>query len=289
MDRKALTSLLDAYFPALAARDPSALPLSPQVKYTENGQILPIGEALWATCSAAPHPRYVDFIDEETGGAGCFATVEENGHPVVMSLRLKAEGGLITEIEHLVCRGHDPLFLPEGLAQPATQFTRVDPAKRPTREEAVRIANLYFDGIEQDDGDMIPVRDDCIRVENGLQTVLAPEGSLSAARRGFTLGTLGVRGQINTKYFRYIQAVRDRRYPIFDEELSAVFGVIFMEHPGTVKSVIVEGVGEIELAPFTQRPSSAMIAELFQIEDGQIRTIAAILDFFPFGMKSGWD
>jgi hypothetical protein len=32
-----------------------------------------------------------------------------------------------------------------------------------------------------------------------------------------------------------------------------------------------------------------MIAELFQIEDGQIRTIAAILDFFPFGMKSGWD
>jgi hypothetical protein len=274
---------------ALTARNPSRLPLASAVKFTENGQILEMDQALWATASGRPYPRYVDFIDAERGQAGCFTVVEENGRPVVMSLRLKAVDGKISEAEHLVCRGHDPLFLPEGMSSPASQFFHVDPSQRPTRAGAEHIGDRYFDGIEQDDGDMIPIEDDCVRFENGLQTVLAPEGSLSAERRGFTLGVLGVRGQINTKYFRYITRIRDRRYPIFDPELSAIFGVVFFEHPGTVKSVNVEGYGEIELAPFTQRPSSAMIAELFQIRDGQICSIAAILDFFPFGMKSGWD
>jgi hypothetical protein len=289
VDRRGLTELLDRYIQGLTARDAGRLPLAPNARFTENGQALAMDQALWATASGKPYPRYVDFIDEERGQAGCFTVVDENGRPVVMSLRLRAEDGKITEAEHLVCRGHDPLFLPQGMDAPATQFARVDPASRPTRAEAERISNLYFDGIEQDDGDMIPVEDDCVRFENGLQTVLAPEGSLSAERRGFTLGVLGVRGQINTKYFRYITRIRDRRYPIFDKELSTQFGVVFFEHPGTVKSVHVEGYREIELAPFTQRPSSAMIAELFQIRDGKICSIAAILDFFPYGMKPGWE
>jgi hypothetical protein len=31
-----------------------------------------------------------------------------------------------------------------------------------------------------------------------------------------------------------------------------------------------------------------LIAELFWVEDGQIRGIEAVLDFMPYGMKTGW-
>jgi hypothetical protein len=56
-----------------------------------------------------------------------------------------------------------------------------------------------------------------------------------------------------------------------------------------MKSVTVKGQGTIELPPFTQRPSTALIAELFQIRAGKITGIEAVLDFFPYGMKSGWN
>jgi hypothetical protein len=291
--RKSLTELLDRYFEALTKRDSAKLPLATNVKFTENGQTLPMKWALWATASGKPYQRYADFIDPERGQAATFSVVDENGTPVVMSLRIKAVNGKISEAEHVVCRQHDILFHPPGMAEPATQFTKIDPQRRATREEAIKIADLYFDGVEQDNGDMIPVTKDCIRMENGLQTVLAPDFGLSAQRRGgLNLGKLGIAGQINTGYFKYIDRIRDRRYPIYDEEQGIIFGIVFFEHPGNVKTVTVKGmpgVDKVDLAPFTQRPSSAEIAEAFQIEDGKIRTVAAILDFFPFGMKSGWD
>ena len=291
--RKDLTLLLDRYIEALTARDANRLPLAPNVRFTENGQRLAMKWALWATASGKPYPRYADFIDTERGEAATFTAIDENGTPVVLSLRIKVVNGKIAEAEHVVCRHHDILFNPQGLMQPATQFTPVAAHRRPTRAQAEKIADLYFDGVEQDNGDVIPVLPDCIRVENGLQTVLAADDSLSAQRRnGLNLGKLGVTGQINTGYFKYIDRIRDRRYMLFDEEQSVVFGIVFFEHPGTVKSVRVKGVpgvDVVELPPFTQHPSSAEIAEAFQIENGKIRSIAAVLDFFPFGMRSGWD
>ena len=291
--RKSLTDMLDRYFEALTKRDSGKLPLASNFKFTENGQKLDARWALWATASGTPYPRYADFLDPARGQAATFSVIDENGTPIVMSLRIKVEDGKITESEHVVCRHHDLLFHPEGMDHPATQFTKVDPARRSTRDAASKIFNLYFDGVEQDNGDIIPVTRDCIRMENGLQTVLADDFSLSARRRGgLNLGKLGIAGQINTGYFKYIDRIRDRRIPIYDEEQSIVFGFVFMEHPGNVKSVKVKGmpgVDVVELAPFTQRPSSGYIAEAFQIEDGKIRTVAAILDFFPFGMKSGWE
>jgi hypothetical protein len=288
--RQSLTDMLDRYMAALVRRDSSKLPLAPNVKFTENGQQLDMKWGLWTTATGSPYPRYQDFIDPAAGQAATFTVVDENTHPVVMSLRIKVVDGHITEAEHVVCRGHESLFLPKGMAEPATQFKPViEPAHRASREDAIRIANLYFDGIEQNNGDIIPVNDDCIRKENGLQTVLAPPGDPSRNRPGPPLGDLGVAGQINTGFFEYITGIRDRRYPLYDEEKGVIFGTVFFEHPAHITHVHVKDYGEVELGAFAQRPSSAEIAEAFQIEDGQIRTIAAILEFFPYGMKSGWD
>ena len=46
-DRACLIAMADRYLAALAKRDPSSLPLSSNVKFTENGARLTIGEGLW--------------------------------------------------------------------------------------------------------------------------------------------------------------------------------------------------------------------------------------------------
>ena len=46
-DRACLEGWVDRYFAAATADDPRAVPLAQNVRFTENGQVLPIGEGLW--------------------------------------------------------------------------------------------------------------------------------------------------------------------------------------------------------------------------------------------------
>ena len=41
--------MLDVYVDAVVAREPRRLPLAATVKFTENGQRLPVGDGLWHT------------------------------------------------------------------------------------------------------------------------------------------------------------------------------------------------------------------------------------------------
>lgn len=279
--RQDLEALADAYLAALCARDAAHLPVTPNVRYTENCQEIALGKGLWATCTGDLTYRLY-FADTEEDQIGCFGLLTENGSPAFLSLRLKIEGGLISEAEALVARWGNPLWGPETLGEPRPELLQAVPSSgRATRAEAIAIADSYFNAIEQDDGDIVPVHPDCIRLENGVQTTSNP------TRTG--VGRLPVKAGLSSGFYSYIQEIRDRRYPVFDAERGLVLGIVVFEHPGLVKSVVVEGFGELQLAPFTQKPSSAVIAELFKVEDGQIRQIEAVLEFLPYGTKPGWE
>src|SRR4051812_23067403 len=63
-----LDSLLDQYLVALSRRDPTGLPLSPNVQFTENGKMLSVGEGLWRKAGALGRYR-VKAIDAERHAA----------------------------------------------------------------------------------------------------------------------------------------------------------------------------------------------------------------------------
>ncbi len=109
--------------------------------------------------------------------------------------------------------------------------------------------DLYLDGILSSNGDMIPVLDACIRVENGTQTVLNPD-------RGSAVAALGVRAQVNTGVFKDIEAASDRRIPIMDEERGLVFAIFLFDHPGPVTNASYP-------TRYTKL-NSMMVAELFK-------------------------
>ena len=62
-DRQCLAGFMTTYLEALVGRDASKMPVTKNVKYTENGVRLNLTDGLWQTASAIPTYR-VDVIDE---------------------------------------------------------------------------------------------------------------------------------------------------------------------------------------------------------------------------------
>ena len=67
--RECLAGFLNTYLKALLAHDSSKLPVTKNVKYTENGVRLNLTDGLWKTASAMTTYR-VDVIDEMNGQVG---------------------------------------------------------------------------------------------------------------------------------------------------------------------------------------------------------------------------
>ena len=286
--RKTLEAVLDRYAQALAARNARALPLSQSVRYTENAQAIGLDEGLWATATAVSS-RQIRFVDPVAGCAGFMTEVFEHGEPACMTVRLKVEQDRITEIEHLVVRSRMSLFNPQGFVRDAL-FHEIEPAKRAPRALLEQMPHRYFDGIERDDGSIIPVNDDCLRLENGVQTVLADETNFasSTASQGFNLFRMGVAAQISTGFFAFLPRIRDRRIAVIDEERSMALAICIFDHPGKVTTVNVKDFGELKLPPIFSTPFSGLVSELFQVENGRIRAINATIDFAPYGFRTGW-
>ena len=294
-----LEDLLGEYYAALAAGDPGRLPLAADVRFTENGQRIAIGTGLWATATRAADSRVVTVSEEAYGPGGTAGSVagwgmitegaaeDADGADALLGVRLKTTGKAISEIETLVVRRapFGRTTFPERLLEPSAAMARIlEPADRGTREDLVRAANGYLDGVSFDDAGLIPAADDCVRIENGLQTVLNPDADgfpetfVSSGGLG-GLG-LGVRAQIRTLAFRYIEDIRDRRFVAADTERGLVLVCCFFDHPGKIRGAGFD-------SPIAA-PNSMLIWELFKVAGGLIRRIEAIGAAFPYGMRAGW-
>ena len=100
-DRECLIAATSGYLDAMLQHNPAALKVAADVRVTENGKAVPLGEGLWKTAKAIPARQ--TFADPSTGEAGFFGMVmEENGQHAQLALRLKMQGQRIERIETLV-------------------------------------------------------------------------------------------------------------------------------------------------------------------------------------------
>jgi hypothetical protein len=281
-DRACLNGIMDQYLAAMVAHDPSKLPLAKNVKFTENGVRLEFTDGLWATASSVGNYKLY-FDDPETGGAGIYTVVQENGAGVLLMVRLKVADRKITEIETLVARKQMTSILnTDNLTEVRPIFLEMVPtADRPSRADMVSTVSKYFDGIEQGNGDIVPFDKDCIRIENGVQTC---PGSATSP-----LGALSCGEQFNTKIFTYIHTINPRRFPMVDEERGLVLAVVRFNHPATQQTVDVPGRGKMTMGNYSQWPNSTQIAELFKIKDRKIKEITAVIVTAAYKAPLGWD
>lgn len=287
--RGGLLGQMDRYLAALVADDPSGLPLAESVRCTENGQELALGRGLWATATRVPDHDYAHVVDDGGSQICWIGVIDENDRPSVVFVRLAVRDGLVEEVETIARRPHERLYDPSTMRAPrARVFEEIPPDQRGDADALIHAGHRYFDGLEQADGSIIPVADDCTRFENGMRTVRVEDVSHVSGASALVF-PMGIREQVDSGYFSYIDAVRDRRVVAVDLTRGLVLMIVVFDHSARRRSVEVKGVGEVELPPYHQVPNSVLIAELFKVRAGLIEHVEAVLEFVPYGMRTGWE
>ena len=68
------------------------------MKYTEQDQVMDVGDGFWGTVTAVGRFRLC-FSDPVVEQIGCIVTMHEGEHLLIMGMRLRVQLGRITEIE----------------------------------------------------------------------------------------------------------------------------------------------------------------------------------------------
>jgi hypothetical protein len=283
-DRACLEGFVDQYLKALVAKDPARLPLAARARFTENGQQLQLGDGLWGTIDALEDYQLI-FADPRSGQVGFMGTIKESGRDQILGLRLKVAGGRIQEIESLVVRPKTGYVFgaPKDLRLQPIKVAALTPAQRRPRAELIRIANSYFEGLEQATEKLTPFADDCQRIENGIVTANNPDPAPA-----MPMWHQGCHAQFATHFSQFITHIRDRRFPVVDEERGLVLALGFFDHAGRMKTQTLADGTVAKVPADMQVPFTFEIAELFKIEDGKIRRIEALVIPAPYGMRAGW-
>jgi hypothetical protein len=285
MIREELYAHADAYLAALAVQDPARLAWADAVAFSENNVRLEIGNGLWNTVSGVRESYDLKVADPATGQVAWFGIVEEHGHPAIMGLRLRIADGRIAEVETIVCRAMEfgPFPSIETYLTPRRlMLTDVPPTQRRTREEMIRVANGYFDTLQLNDGTLrTEFTDDCDRVENGLQTTNNP------TIEGYPIAAMGCADQFRLGQYIYDDRLRDRRFPLVDEQKGLVLAAGFIDHTGKVVDVTwTDGVTKTKSV--FHFPHSFALLELFKVVDDKIAGVEAVFITVPYNMPSPW-
>jgi hypothetical protein len=291
-DRECLGAIANQYIEALAAKDPARAALAPRVRYSENGQRLRVGDGLWNSTSARGSYQ-LPVADTTAGQVLVIQTMRENGTPIILAARLKVENRRITEAENIVARSENGAKNFEALGAPRAAFFRdTPPADRAPRRELVRVANLYFSGMQLNDGKgQYPFADDCNRIENGGQATNAPPRNAEPRPDPKTAtrysGMWTCREQFESGLLHFVSRIRDRRYVAVDEERGLVAALVFFDHDAGASRTFKTPDGRtVTGGPTT--PWTWHIAEVFKVEKGLLHEIEAVLERAPYGMTSGW-
>lgn len=292
-DRQCLINTGEAVLKAMVDGNPKVDPISPDVRYTENGQELKAPDGLWRTLTKAGTYR-LRTVDPQTGMIGIFSTMEENGAPLILSTRVKVRDRMVTEIETTVARRDNAISAgnsaamgprPEELKErPAFTEVLKDSEKLP-RWKLIEIANSYFRALENNNGrDHVPPFDpDCHRIENGMATTNRPV--TPGQERG--AGNMGCAEAFGLGYYHDDTRLRGMRFLAVDEDRGLVFVNGFFDHDAVTRSYKLNDGRTVTVS--RTAPWTWQISEVFKIRAGKIWQVEAVLLSVPYGMKSNWD
>lgn len=247
-ERPCLEHFVDRYLDAMIAHDPSKVPFAPEVKFTQNGQRLELGDGLWRSITAKG--TYRMFVADVTSGHVAFlGSIRDADTPAMLALHLRIRKDQITAAEMLVQRSAASA---QGFEEIGYTWRDSVAGGSMSREELLKTANTYFSGVQQNDGkDLYPLDHECNRIENGT--------------------SWGCLEQLRSGALRFVSRIRDRRFVAVDPERGLVFSYVFFDQ--------MNG---------PQPPQTQEVAEAFRIERGRIRQILALTEAAPYGMNSGW-
>jgi hypothetical protein len=282
-DRECLKGFVDSYSDAMVLHDPAGASLADTVKFTENTEILTIGQGLSSDATGASDTFRIYVPDPVARQVG-FMTVIEAGHEHrLLGLRLRVDNGEITEAEHLVAAVSE-----NNLANFQTPrqslVSELPPAKRIPRELMLVIAASYYDALLQSSGDATLFADNCERRENGMMTAGGEGPGFGGAPRQ------GCYDQMNSRTFTYITSIDLQRVWIADEVTGLVYGISQFRHAfETNEFQVYESDGEITTREMDYEPFDFPAVHMQKIEDYRISDQEAMGVRLDYRSGNGWN
>ncbi|WP_315761591.1 hypothetical protein [Sphingomonas sp. Y38-1Y] len=273
-DRICLEKIGDQYRAAYLAHDPSKAPISRRVRFSENFVEMPFPDATWDTVTAEVGEP-LTLSDPVNGQVGIYTRIMQNDTPGYLAVRLKVEGELVTEIEHVISTKRNLSAPPTPIAD-FDKFQRsphlnqpVPKAKCRPRAEMVRLADGYFETLENNNGEIRGTRfsPTATRTENGLNF---PE-----IEKGFKSGR-----------YLFNERVRDRDLFLVDEYRCMVMARGFIDHKGVMDQyTLTDGTPARSIF---REPHSWALLESFKLEDGMITGVEAVFIASAYNMRAPW-
>ena len=101
--------------------------------------------------------------------------------------------------------------------------------------------------------------------------------------------TMGCEAQFQTGFLGFVTGIRDRRYPVIDEERQTVLAFAFFDHDGSIRSIPLSTGQTFKVPPYFSSPRTLEHRRRLQGCRRKLRLIEAALTESPYGMKSVLD
>ncbi len=261
-NRACMVRMMDSFFGAMLRHDARDLPLSGTLKATLNGRPATFEDGIWKTAKSVKFR--LNAVDPENEEAATEAVVQDDSGLGLILVRLRVRDKEIAEVEMLAPQRGGPLYAPEKLMMPPRLYLKKVPdPERATRLQLIAAADNYFTALQTEGTPAYtpaPLAHDANRFENGLQTTNVPFAL-------FHKPAATAQQQMDEAWFKG-WTVKDRRFPVLDEDHGIVLGLALMQ----------------------VSPSQAvLLAELFKVSDWKIRQVQAVLVGVPHDGPTGWN
>ena len=270
-----LEQIAAAYRAAYLAHDPRLAPFHPDVRFTENHVEMSLPDGTWDTVTREVGPA-LTISDPLTGAVGVYTSIMQREVPGFLAIRLKVVDGKITEVEQVISTKRylssppTPIGAVEGFEHDPDLARPVDPSERAPRADLIRMADAYFETLENNTGALrggARFAAYATRSENGM--------AFPEIEKGFRSGR-----------YRFNERVRDRDYVLVDEARGIVMARGFIDHKGVLDDYTLTD-GAPHKSVF-QEPQSWGLIEMFKIKHGEITGVEAVFIQTPYYMRSPW-
>jgi len=273
-DKACLEGIGDQYRAAYVKHDPKLAPFARHVRFSENNVEMSFPDATWDTVTEEVGPA-LTLSDTKTGNVGIYTSILQNDTPGFLAVRLKVQGGRITEVEHIISTKRNLSAPPTPIGdvrefKPDPDFARIVPvAERISRARLIAHANGYFSTLQHNDGEIRGTRftPEAIRYENGLK--------FAEIEKGFKSGR-----------YRFNERVRDRDFFLVDEERQVVMSRGHIDHKGVLDQYTLTD-GTPQRSVFRE-PHTWSFLESFKIRNDHIVSVQATFIGAPYYNLSPW-
>ena len=273
-DKACLEGIGDQYRAAYLKHDPALAPFARRVRFTENHVEMQFPDATWDTVTREIGPA-LTLSDPKTGNVGIYTTIMQNDTPGFLAVRLKVEGGRISEVEHIISTKRNLSSPPTPIGdvnefKPDPDLSRIVPvAERISRERLIAHANGYFSTLQHNNGEIRGTRfsPDATRYENGMK--------FAEIEKGFKSGR-----------YLFNERVRDRDFFLVDEARQMVMARGFIDHKGVLDQYTLTD-GTPQRSVFRE-PQTWAFLESFKIRNDMIVGVQATFIQAPYYMRAPW-